>query len=85
MGGDSHKYEFHGEPINQGNGKYEWKFFLVWSHVIYVEANGKDYRKYQIKTMKIIGTLSHFIMTVTAGLLITYSLSSWIRSRFKKS
>ena len=23
MGGDSHKYEFHGEPINQGNGKYE--------------------------------------------------------------
>ena len=45
MGGDSHKYEFHGEPINQGNGKYEWKFFLVWSHVIYVEANGKDYRE----------------------------------------
>ena len=44
IGGDEHKYEFHGEPINQGNGKYEWKFFLVWPYIIHV-APDKTYKK----------------------------------------
>ena len=44
MGGDSHKYEFHGEPNNQGNGQYEWKFFLVWPYIIHV-APDKTYKK----------------------------------------
>ena len=45
MGGDSHKYEFHGEPINQGNGKYEWKFFLAWPYYVYVASDGKRYKE----------------------------------------
>ena len=44
IGGDEHKYEFHGEPINQGSGKYEWKFFLVWPYIIHV-APDKTYKK----------------------------------------
>ena len=44
IGGDEHKYEFHGEPITQGNGKYEWKFFLVWPYIIHV-APDKTYKK----------------------------------------
>jgi len=44
IGGDLRKYEFHGEPINQGNGKYEWKFFLVWPYIIHV-APDKTYKK----------------------------------------
>ena len=45
IGGDEHKYEFHGEPINQGNGKYEWKFFLAWPYYVYVASDGKRYKE----------------------------------------
>ena len=45
IGGDLRKYEFHGEPINQGNGKYEWKFFVAWPYYVYVDSDGKTYKK----------------------------------------
>ena len=45
IGGDLRKYEFHGEPINQGNGKYEWKFFLAWPYYVYVASDGKRYKE----------------------------------------
>ena len=45
VGGDVHGYEFHGEPINHGGGKYKWKFFMAWPHLIYIEADGEHYKE----------------------------------------
>ncbi len=46
VGGDLHQYEFHGEPINQGNGKYEWKYLLLWPYRIYIAADGRVNKVY---------------------------------------
>ena len=46
IGGDLRKYEFHGEPINQGNGKYEWKYLLLWPYRIYIAADGRVNKVY---------------------------------------
>ena len=45
VGGDVHGYEFHGEPINHDGGKYKWKFFMAWPHLIYIEADGEHYKE----------------------------------------
>ena len=49
VGADIRKYEFHDEPINQGDGKYEWKFFLNWPHLIYMASDGKRYKEIKNK------------------------------------
>ncbi len=44
IGGEQRSYDFRNDPVHQGNGVYSWDFFVGWSYIITVGADGRHKR-----------------------------------------